>query len=227
MRDYDSVKYNSFNGFFMREIKEGRRPFPSNGHDLAAPCDGKMTAYPIAADSTFSIKGSIYTVDGLLRDEKLAAEFVGGLCLIFRLTPDDYHRYAYIDNGESVCRRKINGVLHTVRPISQGRYDVFAQNSREYEVMQTEHFGKVIQIEVGALFVGRISNHNAGTTFKRGDEKGIFEFGGSTVIMLFTQDSIELDERIFANTLENKETIVKMGLTIGSKLEMKDGQKWA
>jgi phosphatidylserine decarboxylase len=148
----------------------------------------------------------------------LADEFMGGVCLIFRLTTDDYHRYVYIDNGESISRKKIKGVLHTVRPIAHQRYKVFVQNTREYEVMQTENFGKVIQVEVGALFVGRITNHKTGLSFKRGDEKGMFEFGGSTVIMLFQKDSIQLDDAIYENTRQNKETIVKMGYTVGNKI---------
>ena len=217
MKEYRNIKYKSFNDFFKREIKKECRPFSDDPHDLSAPCDGKLTAYPIAADGAFTIKNSIYTIENLLANKTLADEFIGGVCLIFRLTTDDYHRYAYIDNGESVSREKINGVLHTVRPIAHQRYKVFVQNTREYEVMKTDSFGKVIQTEVGALFVGRITNHKIRRSFKRGDEKGMFEFGGSTVIMLFQKDSIKLDDDIYENTQQNKETIVKMGYTIGKK----------
>ncbi|MDR2970506.1 MAG: phosphatidylserine decarboxylase [Bacteroidales bacterium] len=221
MEEYKSVKYKSFNDFFIREIKRERRPFSVNAFDLAAPCDGKLTAYPIMPDSTFRIKNSTYTIESLLQDKKLAAEFMNGVCLIFRLSPNDYHRYAYIDDGESIHRKKIKGVLHTVRAISQKRYKVFAQNSREYEVMQTEHFGKVIQIEIGALFVGRINNHKMKHTFKRGDEKGMFEFGGSTIVMLFQNNKMTLDKNIYTNTLHDKETIVRMGCKIGQNIDSK------
>lgn len=217
IEEFKDVKYKSFNDFFKREIKDGLRPFSDNVLDVAAPCDGKLTAYKITPDGTFHIKNSVYTTEGLLKCKTLADEFMGGLCLIFRLTPDDYHRYAYIDNGESISRKKIKGVLHTVRPIAQKRYKVFVQNTREYEVIQTENFGKVIQMEVGALFVGRIKNHNSEGSFARGDEKGMFEFGGSTIVMLFQKDTVNLYEAIIVNTLDNKETIVKMGQSIGRK----------
>jgi len=217
MEECRAVKYESFNDFFKREVKGGLRPFPSDPLDLSAPCDGKLTAYPIAPGGAFQVKNSMYTVEDLLQSKELAAEFLGGVCLVFRLTPNDYHRYAYIDDGESIGHRTIKGVLHSVRPISQQRYKVFAQNAREYEVMRTDHFGKAIQMEVGALFVGRVSNHKTGRAFKRGDEKGVFEFGGSTVVMLFQKDEVTLDAAIYSNTRQNKETIIRMGNTIGAK----------
>ena len=217
MEEYQDIKYKSFNDFFFRKIKNELRPFPDNENDLSSPCDGKLTAYKITADGVFNIKNSIYTIEDLLQDKKLSDEFLEGLCMIFRLTTDDYHRYAYIDNGQSIYRKKINGVLHTVRPIALNRYKVFIQNAREYEVMQTDHFGRVIQMEVGALFVGRIKNHEIKQSFKRKEEKGMFEFGGSTVIMLFKNNTVTLDKTIYENTLNNKETIVKMGQKIGEK----------
>lgn len=224
MKEYKDVKYISFNDFFTREIKKELRPFPDNPHDLAAPCDGKLMAYPITADSVFYIKNSMYDVAELLQDKMLSSEFINGVCLIFSLTPDDYHRYCYIDEVEIVFHKKIKGVLHTVRPISQQRYNIYVQNSREFTVMQTKNFGKVIQMEVGALFVGRITNHMTGFVFKRGDEKGKFEFGGSTVVMLFQKNSITIDDVIYKNTQQNKETIVKMEYKIGKKyLHEKEG----
>lgn len=215
--DYRDVKYTSFNHFFAREIKKELRPFPGGARELAAPCDGKLTAYPVAANSAFRIKNSLYDLGGLLEDNGLAREFVDGACLIFRLTPDDYHRYSYIDDGEILFCRQIKGVLHTVRPISRSRYNVYGQNSREYTVMRTKNFGKVVQMEVGALLVGRIINHMAEGSFHRGDEKGRFEFGGSTVVMLFQKDAVTIDGAIRENTRRDRETVVKMGETIGQK----------
>jgi len=215
--EYQNVKYKSFNDFFSREIKKELRPFPKNECDLGSPCDCKLTAYPITNEGAFHIKHSVYTIEDLLQDKNLADEYLDGICLIFRLTTDDYHRYVYTDNGQSISRKRINGVLHTVRPISQSRFKVFIQNTREYEVMQSEHFGKIVQMEVGALFVGRIKNHINKEAFKRGEEKGMFEFGGSTIIMLFQKDKIKLDKTIYDNTINDKETIVKMGQKVGEK----------
>jgi len=215
MEEYKKEKYKSFDDFFIRESAEGFRAFPSNFNDLAAPCDGKLTAYYITEDSVFDIKNSKYSIGELLQDNKLADEYSNGVCVIFRLTPDDYHRYAYIDDGEVLHREYIKGKLHTVQPVAH-KYGVFCRNSREYTVIRTENFGKVVQIEVGALFVGRIVNRDC-QTVKRGDEKGMFQFGGSTIILLFQSGVVKIDETIFKNTLDNKETIVKMGDVIGEK----------
>ena len=217
MNEYENVRFSSFNDFFSREVKKEYRPFSNNKSDLISPCDGKLTAYQINADSIFLIKNSLYDLKYLLQDKTLADEFNNGVCLIFRLTPNDYHRYCYIDNGEIISTKKINGVLHTVRPISLLHYNIYKLNSREYSIMQTENFGKVIQIEVGALFVGRIKNNISSGLFERRKEKGLFEFGGSTIILLFQKDKVVIDETICDNTQQNKETIVKMGCKIGAQ----------
>ena len=218
LSEYLDVKFKSFNDFFIRKIKEEYRPLPGSNHDVASPSDGKLTAYQISAESVFNIKHSKYSVENMLRDKDLANEFSGGVCLIFRLTPDDYHRYIYTDDGEVLLRKHIKGVLHTVRPIAFERYDVFCENTREYSVIKTESFGKVVQMEVGALFVGRITNNNKSRTIKRGDEKGMFEFGGSTIVMLFQKDRIIVDNTILDNTQQDKETIVKLGTKIGERI---------
>lgn len=216
LSDYPERAYHSFNDFFTRTVKEGRRPVDMAPDVLVAPCDGKLTVYPITEDMIFDIKHSCYTVKDLLRDEELAEEFRGGTCLIFRLTPDDFHRYSFMDDGKVLATKVISGVLHTVRPIAFRRYPVFSENAREYAVLETANFGKVIQMEVGALFVGRIVNLPL-TTFTRGQEKGKFEFGGSTVILLLQKGAAEIDEELLRNTRDGKESIVRLGQPIGKK----------
>lgn len=216
LSDYPEVSYRSFNDFFTRRVKEGRRPIDKTADTLVAPCDGKLTVYPITEDAVFSIKHSSYALKDLLRDEALAKEFEGGTCLIFRLTPDDFHRYSFMDDGRILSSSIIPGVLHTVRPIAFRRYPVYLENAREYAVLETANFGKVIQMEVGALFVGRIVNHPL-TTFVRGQEKGKFEFGGSTILLLLQKDAAVIDEELLENTRQNKESIVRLGSTIGKK----------
>ena len=217
MEEYRSATFKSFDDFFIREIKHGCRPISENEYDVIAPCDSKLTVYPINEGSVFKIKHSIYSIEDLLQDKKLADEFSGGVCLIFRLTPDDYHRYIYIDDGNILQQKKIKGLLHTVQPIAYHSCNVFCRNTREYTVVQTKTFGKVIQIEVGALFVGKISNHGKNHTVIRGEEKGMFQFGGSTIILLFRKDIVEIEATIYENTMQNKESIVRMGCKVGSR----------
>ena len=217
LEDYEKGPYPSFNGFFTRRVLPGRRPIGENPEELIAPCDGKLTAYPITEDAVFRIKHSDYSVEALLEDTALAETFRGGTCLIFRLTPDDFHRYCFPDDGQVLASRFIPGVLHTVRPIAFERYPVYLRNSREYTFLETVHFGNVLQMEVGALFVGRIVNHPVTGPFIRGQEKGMFEFGGSTVILLLEPDKVLVDALFFENTRNGKETVVKMGTCLGTR----------
>ena len=216
LSDYPDRIYASFNDFFTRTVKEGRRPVDMDPSTLVAPCDGKLTVYPITAEGLFDIKHSVYTVADLLRDEALAKEYEGGTCLIFRLTPDDFHRYSFMDDGSILRSETLPGVLHTVRPIAFRRYPVFSENAREFAVLETANFGKVIQMEVGALFVGRIVNHPL-TNFVRGQEKGKFEFGGSTVILLLQKGAAVIDEELLENTRNGFESVVRLGAPIGKK----------
>lgn len=216
LSDYPNRAYTSFNDFFTRHIREGRRPVDMAPDALVAPCDGKLTAYPITADGLFDIKHSVYSVADLLRDEALAKEFEGGTCLIFRLTPDDFHRYSFMDDGRILETKTLPGVLHTVRPIAFRRYPVFSENAREFAVLETANFGNVIQMEVGALFVGRIVNHPL-SAFARGQEKGKFEFGGSTVILLLQKNTAIIHEELLENTRCGFESIVRLGQKIGQK----------
>ncbi len=216
LSDFPDRPYISFNDFFTRSVKDGRRPVDMDPHTLVAPCDGKLTVYPITGEALFDIKHSVYAVKDLLRDDALAKQFQGGTCLIFRLTPDDFHRYGFMDAGRIQSCEVLPGVLHTVRPIAFRRYPVFSENAREYAVLETANFGKVIQMEVGALFVGRIVNHPL-TEFVRGQEKGKFEFGGSTVILLLQKGAAVIDGELLQNTRDGKESIVRLGQAIGKK----------
>ena len=133
--------------------------------------------------------------------------------LVFRLCVDDYHHYSFPDDGKIVSSKHINGKLHTVQPIAFKKYKVFTENDREVTFMKCSSLGNVCYVEVGAMFIGKIVNEKK-LKFKKGDEKGHFEFGGSTVIVLLEKD-VKIDERIIENTKKGVETIVKLGQKIG------------
>ena len=177
--------YRSFNDFFTRKLKPEYVKKYDGG--MVSPCDGLLTVFDINEDSVFEIKNSKYSVRGLLRDKKLAGRFSGGKALIFRLTPSHYHRYCYPTDGKVYTNRRINGVLHCVRPVALETFKVFTENSREYSIIRSEKYGNIIQMEVGAMLVGKISNSRGlekNFQVKGGEEKGYFEYGGSTIILL-------------------------------------------
>lgn len=219
--EYEDRKYNSYNDFFTRKIKAECRKFDMNKNSLISPCDSKLTVYPINDKSIFQIKNSYYRIEDLLKDKALAKKYKDGYCLIFRLCVDDYHRYCYIDDGTKNENKFIKGLLYTVRPIALENYNIYKENSREYTILKTKNFGEVVHIEVGATIVGRIKNHHDIYTFKKGEEKGMFEFGGSTIVLLIEKDKVIIDKEILDNTISGYETVVKIGEKIGIKKSKK------
>ncbi len=211
MSQFEDVKYRSYNEFFSRHIKEGMRPFSEDPSIFCSPCDSALSAYRIGEDTRVMIKGSPYTVAELLGDEAYAKTFLGGWFLVFRLGVTDYHRYAFPDDAEVLSSRKIKGVYHTVQPIAFERYNVYHRNSREWTAMKSYSFGEIVMCEVGALAVGKICNHPGKTQVKRGEEKGYFKYGGSTIVVLVRDGVIDVDEDIIANTEGGLETPVKQG----------------
>lgn len=217
LSEYEQRKFNSYNDFFTRKILDNKRNVSLDKNVFISPCDAKLSAYNISEVSTFKIKDSYYTIQDLLAGNEIYKEYSNGVCLIFRLAVDDYHRYCYIDNGYKSTNIYIPGEFHTVQPIALGNYNIYKRNSREYTILHTENFSDIVQIEVGALLVGKIVNHHLEYSFKKGEEKGMFEFGGSTIVLLIKENIVEIDKEIFDNTKKGLETIVKYGERIGTK----------
>lgn len=216
LSQYEQRNYISYNDFFTRKIKEGQRVIDTNVNHLISPADSKLTYYTIDENTLLTIKNTLYSIEDLLNNKDLAKEYQNGICLVFRLTVDDYHRYCFIDDGVKEKDVYIPGIFHTVNPIANDYYSIYKQNSRSYSLLHTLHFGDVVYMEVGAMMVGKICNHDI-STYQRGDEKGYFEFGGSTIVMLFKENQIVVDEDIIHNSLKNYETKVLMGEKIGVK----------
>lgn len=216
MSQFEQVEYSSYNDFFSRQIRPEARPIDMDPMHLVSPADSKLTVLPVTETGRFSLKHTQYTVGSLLKNPTLAAEYVGGWVLIFRLTVDDYHRYCYAFDGEKGENIAIPGKLHTVNPIANDFFPIYKENSREYTVLQTRGFGQVVAMEVGALLVGRIVNHHGTATVKRGQEKGYFQFGGSTVVLLLKKDAAVIDSDILENSKDGIETVVKFGEKIGN-----------
>ena len=215
LSDYEMDGVRSFNDFFSRKIKNGFRPIDMDEHHLIAPCDGLLSVWKIQDDIVFPVKQSHYTVGSLLRNEKLAEHYRDGYCLVFRLCVNHYHRYCYVDSGRKSRNVFLQGILHTVRPIALRQYPVFTENSREYTLIRTTEFGTVVQMEVGAMLVGRIVNYEQEALVVRGAEKGMFQYGGSTIIVLVGKDQVTMRDDLLKHAQFGKETAVQMGETIG------------
>lgn len=216
--DFESDGFRCFNDCFCRKIKDGLRPIDPDADALIAPCDGLLSVYKICDDTVMPIKQSAYTVQSLVGDAALAERYRGGVCLVFRLCVDHYHRYCYPVSGGKGENIFLPGKLHTVRPIALQSCPVFVQNCREYTVMESDRFGSVLQMEVGAMLVGKIKNLHSAGKIARGAEKGMFLYGGSTVILMLEKDRVTLPDVFFSNTEAGLETPVRMGEKIGESM---------
>ncbi|WP_020614674.1 phosphatidylserine decarboxylase [Sediminispirochaeta bajacaliforniensis] len=215
MRDFPEISYRSFAEFFSRR-KEFSVTDPNPSH-FSSPCDGLLSAYSILPDSSFAIKNSHYRLCDLIDDTELAKRYCNGLCLIFRLTAADYHHYSFVDDGYIGKNHLIEGTLHSVQPIACDAFPVYRLNRRCWKLLDTDHFGPIIQIEIGALAVGGIVNEYEETSFEKGTVMGHFELCGSTIVLLIQKEKIRLLSKIETVLAAGDEFRVTQGMWIASK----------
>ncbi len=210
--------YKTFNEFFYRALKPEARPI-APGDDVAVlPADGRHLVFPdVAQAGGFYVKGATFSLSELLGDMALTAKFAGGAMVISRLCPVDYHRFHFPAAGVPGEPRLINGWLYSVSPIALRRnVRYLVENKREVTLLESERFGTVAAIEVGATNVGSIlQSYIAGRPVAKGDEKGMFAFGGSCVITLFQRGRITFDADLVAQSAQHVETYALMGESLG------------
>ena len=213
---YEKEDYNSFNEFFYRKKiipSEIKKNFEKDDIFIS-PADSKLLCYKISDELKLDIKNSSYDIEELLGRKENLDKFKNGNVLVFRLAVDDYHRYCFLDSGKMLEQYEIKGKLHTVSSVSK-RYKIYKENHRVVSKLLTNNFDQLYYIEVGALLVGKIVNHDK-KEFKKGEEKGHFKFGGSTIVVI-TKDNIIMDDDIIKNSLEDIETKIQYGEKIGIK----------
>ena len=210
--------FNSFNDFFTRKLKKDARPVDTSENIVISPADGKILAYADISNSWFIIKGYRFDVNSFLDNPKLAKKYRDGALVIIRLAPMDYHRFHFPVSGNISTNKKINGDYYSVNPFAlRKKTEIFCLNKREYSILRSPLFGDVVMCEVGATMVGSIIQTFKGNVANKGEEKGYFKFGGSTVVLLFEKSKIHIDDDLLINTSKGYETSVKMGERIGEK----------
>ena len=209
-------KFNSFNDFFIRKLKKNARPVNSDSSVVVSPADGKLMAWSNVSNSDFIIKGYRFDVFSFLQDSLLAKKYENGSLVVVRLAPNDYHRFHFPVSGIVSPVVEIKGDYYSVNPIALHQMiEIFCLNIRQYVLITTSQFGDVVMAEVGATMVGSILQTYDGNMAVKGEEKGYFKFGGSTVVLLFEENKIRFDNDLLANTEKGLETYILMGEQIG------------
>lgn len=213
MSQFQVEEYRSFNQFFIRRFRPGMREIAAENHIMPAGCEARYLGFAeVSEQMTFPVKGREYTAAKFLASQKWADEFANGPLLIARLAPVDYHRFHFPDEGTIVDQYRVTGKFHSVSPVAiKENAQILTSNERQVTILQTKHFGKIAMVEVGALCVGAIVQTYESNHFERGQEKGYFLFGGSTVAFLGTKGAWVPTDDIRDYSLRGIETLVKLG----------------
>jgi phosphatidylserine decarboxylase len=214
MSEFVPQQYCSYAEFFERRFREGARQFPSDPGVMGAFAEARYFAWEgIAQDQQFPVKGSSLDAAQILGEHELARAFAGGPVLLARLAPVDYHHVHYFDDGETLNHSRQGHRLWTVNwHALQNKPDITFRNERRINILQTQNFGKIGFVEVGALSVGRIVQvHPLGQTFRRGAEKSVFRFGGSAIVVFGEPGAWRPSSDLVENTLRCVETLVRLG----------------
>lgn len=217
--------YKSFNEFFSRRLKPEARPISGDASVAIFPADGRHLVFPdVDAAEGFYVKGRKFSLVSLFGEEELPQEqrrlsalFAGGAMTISRLCPVDYHRFHFPCEGVPSEPRLIEGDLYSVNPIALRRQvDYLVSNKRVVTTLETPVFDTVACIEVGATNVGSIlQTFVPGRRVGKGEEKGLFKFGGSCVITLFQRGRIVFDPDLVDQSRRHIETYARMGDRLG------------
>lgn len=209
-------EFDSFNDFFIRKLNINARPVDTNLTVVVSPADGKLLAYTDVSNSNFIIKGYRFDISSFLNNAELEKKYIDGTLVIIRLAPFDYHRFHFPISGKLSPNTKIDGDYYSVNPLALRKMiEIFCLNKREFICISNPLFGDVVMAEVGATMVGSIIQTYSGDFAKKGEEKGYFKFGGSTIVLLFEKNKICIDDDLLINSLNAYETEVKEGEKIG------------
>ena len=208
-------EFTSFNDFFYRKLKPNVRKIEEG---VVSPADGKIIGFESVGHwDRFFVKGSEFSLEKYLNDKELFEKYKGGSMVVVRLAPADYHRYHFPLSGKVGVRNQINGYYYSVSPYAiKDNFGYFCENKRELTTLKTEKYGDVIISEIGATMVGGIEQtYTPNSTVTKGEEKGYFTFGGSSVMLLFEKGKVKIDSDILENTKNGYETKIYMGEKIG------------
>jgi phosphatidylserine decarboxylase len=213
-------EFTSFDDFFTRALRTDARPIDRRPEAVVSPCDARLLAFPaVARDLVVRVKGSAVSVRALVADERLAESHGCGTLLLYRLCPADYHRFHFPEDCVPGPAVRIAGKLHSVHPLAlvTGRR-ILDTNLRERTILESRNgAGTIVMVEIGALCVGSIVQTFApGVAARRGDEKGMFRFGGSTVAVLYEPGRVRVDKDILEHSAAGVETLVRVGMAVGA-----------
>lgn len=222
---HSTEEFKTFNEFFYRKLKHDARPCSAPGipHIIVSPADCRSTVFNNLEDAQrVWVKGRDFSVERLLGNAypKDAKRYKNGALGIFRLAPQDYHRFHIPVDGRMGEPKLIEGEYYTVNPMAiRSALDVYGENIRVCVPIDTLCHGRVMVICVGAMMVGStIITRKAGEQVRRAEELGYFKFGGSTLLVLFEPGVMKFDDDLIENSNGALETLVSAVILLRGRL---------
>jgi phosphatidylserine decarboxylase len=210
--------YSSFNDFFIRKLAPYAREIDKREKKAVLPADARYLFFKdITQSNRFFVKGQKLNLEALTGSKALAEKYKGGSLVLARLCPTDYHRFHFPANCIPSAPTLIEGPLFSVSPLAlRKKIEILSSNKRMLTTLETNDFGDILFIEIGATFVGSIKQtFTPGKFYRKGEEKGYFEFGGSSIILLFEKDHLIFEEDLQEGALNHIEIKGLMGQTLG------------
>jgi phosphatidylserine decarboxylase len=211
--------YASLNEFFSRKLKPAARPIDDKVDAISSPADGNILVIEHLAEVTpFPVKECTFTLTAFLHDKALAQKYLGGTLVIIRISPGDYHRFHFPFDCTPSVPVRVSGKYESVNPlVYHAGVQPLTENERHRITLTLPDKREIIMSPVGAMCVGKIiETYDTEMSYIKGSEAGYFEFGGSTVVLLFPPHCIEIDREMLENSHKNIETPIKMGQKIGT-----------
>jgi len=216
--EFEEKSFATFNDFFIRKLKKEKRPIVQDPRRASLPADGRYLVFPnIGSAERFFVKGQSFDLSLFLQNEAYAHRYAEGSILIARLCPTDYHRFHFVSEGIPSIAKPIDGRFYSVNPLAlRKNLSIFWRNKRVVTEVDSDFFGKILYVEVGATCVGTIhQTYQTGKKVNKGDEKGYFSFGGSCLVILFEKGTIAFDEDLVQNSQKGLETKANFGESLG------------
>ena len=205
----------TFNQFFAREVRPGKRPIaePRDDRVIVSPADAVfMGSWPIDAESNITVKGVNWDIAELLAGSPYADTFSNGTYSHSFLYVDDYHRYHVPVGGTVKEVRNISGKVYMdVVKTADGELDVVDGHTYQFNqergliVIDSPELGLVAILPIGMSWVSSVNlTPEAGAPLRKGDQFGYFLFGGSDIVMVFQDRNVVFDAEVGTKYLQGQ-----------------------
>ncbi|KAJ5183275.1 hypothetical protein N7492_000891 [Penicillium capsulatum] len=215
--------YRTFEDFFIRKFDSNARPIfaPDDPTKAIVVSDSRLVVYPtLERIRALWIKGSQFTIHNLIQEDERSFQWKDGSIASFRLSPQDYHRYHSPVKGTVKWYKHIPGDYLQVDPVAlHTSVNILTENARSCVCIESKEFGDILLVAIGATDVGSVEIHDEikekGHIVQKGEELGLFQFGGSSIIVAFERGRINFDDDL--GHFSNQEVMVdvEVGMSLG------------